>query len=243
MPDRAIAVTEWEFDPPPPAWLPVSGASSRFPVSRVWCVGRNYEAHASEMGGGKAAGDEPDPPFFFLKPTTALVPGGGCVPYPPETSQLHHEVELVVAIAVGGSHISSVRALDHVFGYAVGVDLTRRDAQAEAKRTGRPWSLAKGFDHSAPCSAIARSGDIGHPARGRISATVNGEIRQAGDLSDQIWSVDRVIERLSAIVELRRGDILFTGTPAGVGPLVPGDRLNAEIEGVGGLEVLITPAG
>lgn len=243
MPDPRPAVFEWVFNPTPPAWLPIAGASSRFPVSRVWCVGRNYEAHASEMGAGKAGGGEPDPPFFFLKPSTAVVPGGGCVPYPPETSLLHHEAELVVAIAVGGRNIASTRALDHVYGYGVGVDLTRRDAQAEAKRTGRPWSLAKGFDGSAPCSAIAPSRDIGHPVRGRITAMVNGEVRQDGDLADQIWSVDRVIAQLSRIVEIRPGDLLFTGTPAGVGALEPGDRLNVSIEGVGTLEVSISAAG
>ncbi len=242
MHDHPPAVSEWVFDPPSPAWLPVAGESTRFPVSRIWCVGRNYEAHAAEMGAGIADRGDPAPPFFFLKPSTAAVPGGGSIPYPPKTSLLHHEAELVVAISVGGREISSARALDHVFGYAVGVDLTRRDAQAEAKRTGRPWSLAKGFDGSAPCSAIARSRDIGHPVRGRITAMVNGEVRQDGDLADQIWSVDQVIQQLSTIVELRPGDLLFTGTPAGVGPLEPGDQLIVSIEGVGSLEVLIAAA-
>ncbi len=172
MSDQRPGGSEWVFGPPEPPWLSIEGESSRFPVSRIWCVGRNYAAHAREMGAGTADRAESDPPFFFLKPSTALVPGGGRVRYPPKTSLLHHEVELVVAISDAGREISPDRALRHVFGYAVGVDLTRRDAQAEAKRTGRPWSLAKGFDASAPCSAIVRSRNIGHPARGRITATV-----------------------------------------------------------------------
>lgn len=240
-PRRAGAA--WAIEPGATPWLDVVSETVRFPVARIWCVGRNYTAHAREMGGGPSEGQPPAPPFFFLKPSTSLVAGGGSVRYPPATSLLHHEVELVVALAAGGRNIPPERALDHVFGYAVGVDLTRRDVQDEAKRAGRPWSMAKGFDGSAPCSAIAPSTVIGHPDRGRITATVNGELRQDGDLSEQIWSVEQVVAHLSEIVEFLPGDLLFTGTPAGVGPLVPGDQLDAAIEGVGQLEVRITPPG
>ena len=243
MADKRRAGSAWAIEPGDPPWLNVIGETVRFPVARIWCVGRNYMAHAREMESGPSEGRPPDPPFFFLKPSTALVAGGGSVRYPPATSLLHHEVELVVALAGGGRNIPPEKALDHVFGYAVGVDLTRRDVQTEAKRAGRPWSMAKGFDGSAPCSAIAPSAAIGHPASGRITATVNGEIRQDGDLSEQIWSVEQVVARLSEIVELLPGDLLFTGTPAGVGPLVPGDQLDAAIEGIGHLAVRITAPG
>ena len=241
--DRRQTRSAWAFEPGPSPALDVTGGHVRFPVARIWCVGRNYAAHAREMEGGPPDRLSPDPPFFFVKPSTALVAGGGSVRYPPATSLLHHEVELVVALSGGGRDIPSDRALDQVFGYAVGVDLTRRDVQAEAKRVGRPWSMAKGFDGSAPCSAIARSDMIGHPVRGRITATVNGSLRQDGDLSEQIWNVEQVVAHLSEIVELLPGDLLFTGTPAGVGPLVPGDLLDAAIEGVGQLSVQITPSG
>ncbi len=243
MADARPAGPGWAIEPGDPPWLDVVGETVRFPVARIWCVGRNYAAHAREMEGGPSEERHPAPPFFFLKPSTALVAGGGSVRYPPETSLLHHEVELVVALARGGRNILPEGALAHVFGYAVGVDLTRRDVQTEAKRTGRPWSMAKGFDGSAPCSAIAPSAVIGHPASGRITATVNGEIRQDGDLSEQIWSVEQVVARLSEIVELLPGDLLFTGTPAGVAPLVPGDQLDVASEGVGHLAVRITPPG
>jgi len=242
MAESGRAASAWAFEPLDRPWLDVAGEPLQFPVARVWCVGRNYAAHAREMGGGPTAGQPPAPPFFFLKPSTSLVAGGGAVRYPPATSLLHHEVELVVALAGGGRIIPPGTALDHVFGYAVGVDLTRRNVQTEAKRAGRPWSMAKGFDGSAPCSAIAPSAVIGHPVSGRITAAVNGEIRQDGDLSEQIWSVAQVVARLSELVELLPGDLLFTGTPAGVGPLGPGDQLDAAIEGVGRLAVRIMPA-
>lgn len=219
--------------------LEVYGEDVRFPVGRIWCVGRNYAAHALEMEPDSVLRRNPDPPFFFLKPTTALVPGGGPVPYPPRTTLLHHEAELVVALGHGGRNVPAEQALELVLGYGVGLDLTRRDVQAEAKSKRRPWSLAKGFDGSAPCSALVHCSRIGHPGRGRITATVNGEIRQDGDLSEQILTVPQLIAELSNEVELLPGDLLFTGTPAGVGPLRIGDRVVAEIEGVGRLTVEI----
>ena len=219
--------------------LEVHGEEVRFPVGRIWCVGRNYAAHALEMEPDPERRGNPDPPFFFFKPSTALVPGGGPVPYPPQTTLLHHEAELVVALGHGGRDVATEHALELVFGYGVGLDLTRRDVQAEARSKRRPWSLAKGFDASAPCSALVRCSRIGHPGRGRITATVNGEIRQDGDMSEQIWAVPQLIAELSNQIELLPGDLLFTGTPAGVGPLRVGDRVVAEIEGVGRLTVEI----
>jgi len=220
--------------------LEVQGEDKRFPVGRIWCVGRNYAAHAREMELDSGRQVNPDPPFFFLKPSTALVPGGGPVPYPPRTALLHHEVELVVALCRAGRDIAQEDALELIFGYGVGLDLTRRDVQAEAKHRRRPWSLAKGFDASAPCSFLVPCARIGHPSKGRITATVNGEFRQDGDLSEQIWTVSQIIAELSEQIELLPGDLLFTGTPAGVGPLLVGDRVEAEIEGIASLAVEIT---
>lgn len=220
--------------------LEVRGESFRFPVGRIWCVGRNYAAHAREMEPTLERSEEPASPFFFLKPTTALVPGGGAVAYPPRTALLHHEVESVVGLGSGGKDVPVGQALDLVFGYGVGIDLTRRDVQTEAKRMRRPWSLAKGFDSSAPCSALVPAARIGHPRDGCIALSVNGRARQEGDLSEQIWGVAQLIAELSSQIELLPGDLLFTGTPAGVGPLVPGDHVRAEIEGVASLEIEIT---
>jgi len=205
-----------------------------FPVRRVHCVGRNYADHAKEMGGsGRAA------PFFFAKPADAVVPvaegGVGRVPYPPRTADLHHEVELVVAIGRPGSDIAVGDALAHVFGYATGVDLTRRDLQADLKKKGQPWEMAKAFDHSAPIGPLHAAASCGHPAAGAISLSVNGAERQHGDLADMIWSVPEVIAELSTYLELRPGDLIFTGTPAGVGPLERGDRVVAAIAGLGSL--------
>ncbi|WP_114377245.1 fumarylacetoacetate hydrolase family protein [Elioraea thermophila] len=221
------------FDPPPQPALPVFGTDLLFPVRRIWCVGRNYAEHAREMG------HDPDrePPFFFAKPADAIVASGSTIPFPMATEDLHHEIELVVAIGQGGVAIDAERALDHVFGYAVGLDMTRRDRQAEAKRLARPWEMGKAFDRSAPMSAIAPASRIGHPVRGAIVLAVNGEIRQAGDLAQQIWSVAETIAHLSRLVELAPGDLIMTGTPAGVGPVRPGDRLEGRIEAVGELAV------
>ncbi|MEJ2483586.1 MAG: fumarylacetoacetate hydrolase family protein [Gemmatimonadota bacterium] len=243
MSDGERAPGPWVVAPPSPPSLPVREDDRRFPVGRIWCVGRNYEAHAREMEPASRRVAKGSLPFFFLKPTTALAPGGGPVPYPDDTELLHHEVELVAALSGRGRNLSEAEAESVIFGYGVGLDLTRRDRQTEAKARGRPWSLAKGFDKSAPCSLLVPVSRIGHPRRGRIRATVNGEIRQEGDISEMIWKVPRLISVLSRQVELRPGDLLFTGTPAGVGPLEVGDEIVSEISRVGRLEVTIVGAG
>lgn len=210
----------------------VEGSPLRFPVRRVFCVGRNYPEHSREMGGDPAR----EQPFFFTKPADAVLPSGCDVPYPPRTTDLQHEIELVVALGAGGRNVAVADAPGLVFGYAVGNDLTRRDLQAAAKRQGRPWDVAKGFDGSAPVTPIRTVAEVGHVARGRIWLAVNGVLRQQGDLADMIWSVAEVIAELSTYFELRPGDLVFTGTPAGVGPLVPGDRVQGGVDGVGVLE-------
>lgn len=215
--------------------LAISGSHQCFPVRRVYCVGRNYAEHAREMG------HDPDrePPFFFTKHPDSLLPNGSMFPYPPGTKEVHHEIEMVVAIGRGGTNIKVDQALDHVFGYAVGLDMTRRDLQAEAKKMGRPWAVAKGFDHAAPCSELAPTAVIGHPAAGRIWLDVNGETRQEGNLTSMIWSVPEVIAYLSLLFILEPGDLIMTGTPAGVGPVKRGDRLSGGVEGIGLLEIII----
>jgi fumarylpyruvate hydrolase len=218
---------------PPQASVEVAGTTERFPVHRIYCVGRNYAAHAREMG----MDPEREPPFFFSKPADAIVPNGTAVPYPPRTSNLHHEIELVVAIGTGGRDIPLANALAHVFGYAVGNDLTRRDLQFAAREKGQPWDVAKGFDHSAPITAIRRAAEVGHLERGRIWIEVNGERRQQADLAEMIWNVPEIVAELSTLFELRPGDLVFTGTPAGVGPVKPGDSL---VGGIDGLETLRT---
>lgn len=215
--------------------VPVEGTEDLFPVRRIFCVGRNYAAHAREMGADPNA----EPPFFFTKPADAVVPPGGTVPYPPATTDLHHEVELVVALAKGGADIAAEAALDCVFGYAVGIDLTRRDLQAAAKKGGKPWDMAKGFDASAPVSAIRPVARCGHPADGAITLAVDGVTRQSGDLSDMIWSVPAMIAYLSTLVILRPGDLIFTGTPEGVGAVARGQTMTASVEGVGELTVTL----
>ncbi|WP_448205163.1 fumarylacetoacetate hydrolase family protein [Azospirillum sp. sgz302134] len=221
-----------------PLWsqptVPVVGGDP-FPVRRIYCVGRNYAAHAREMG----ADPDREPPFFFAKPADAVVADGGTVPYPPKTANLHHEIELVVAIGRGGRDIPVESALEHVYGYAVGLDMTRRDLQNAAKKEGKPWDMGKGFDHSAPCSAIRRAADIGHPDKGAVTLSVNGDLRQKGDLSDLIWSISETISYLSGLVELQPGDLIYTGTPEGVAAVVSGDRLEGAVEGVGTLTVTI----
>ncbi len=208
--------------------VPVLGGKY-FPVRRVFCVGRNYAAHAREMGGNP----EREPPFFFMKPADTLVTRNADTPYPLATTNLHHEIELVVAISEGGSNIASANALQHVFGYAVGIDLTRRDLQDAAKAARRPWDMSKGFDASAPIGNIMPASKAGHPATGRIALSVNNAPRQVGDLGDQIWPVPDIIQALSALVALAPGDLIFTGTPDGVGPLMRGDVLEGEIDGIG----------
>ncbi len=214
-----------------PAALPVAGSDQLFPVHRLYCVGRNYAAHAREMGN-----DEREPPFFFTKPADALVTGGRDTPYPPATNNLHHEVELVVALASGGRDIPVSKALDCIYGYAVGIDLTRRDIQDVAKKMGRPWDMAKGFDASAPCGPVRPAREIGHPVEARIVLTINGTVRQDGNIRDMIWSVPETIAYLSGLVELKPGDLIFTGTPEGVGPVERGDLLEATVDGVGSLK-------
>lgn len=207
----------------------VAGIQARFPVRRVFCVGRNYAAHAREMG------SDPDrePPFFFTKPADAVVSASGAVPYPPSTEDLHHEIELVVALGAGGAGLEPEQALALVWGYGVGLDLTRRDLQAAAKSAGRPWDMAKGFDASAPCGALRPVAEVGHPASGRIWLEVNGEVRQQGDLDEMIWPVADVISHLSRFVALAPGDLIYTGTPSGVGALQRGDKLRGGVDGVG----------
>lgn len=211
--------------------VPVLGSDAAFPVRRIWCVGRNYADHAKEMGF-----TDREPPFFFAKPPDAVVPGGGRVPYPPRTADLHHEVELVVAIGRGGADLDPAAAQDHVFGCAVGVDLTRRDLQAELKKAGRPWEMSKAFDHSAPLGPLVPGPA---PAAGALWLTVDGVERQRGDLAHMIWSVPEVLANLSAFVALEPGDLIFTGTPAGVGPLLRGSQVRAGIDGLGELAFAI----
>ncbi len=215
--------------------VPVAGSTELFPVHRIYCVGQNYAAHAREMG------SDPDraPPFYFSKPADAIVQSGARIPFPSRTSDLHHEIELVVAIGKSGREIPANRASGHVFGYAVGIDLTRRDLQAQAKKAGRPWDTAKGFDCSAPISQIHRAADIGHPEKGRIWLAVNGTIRQDGNLDELIWSVPEALAELSTYFELRPGDLLFTGTPSGVGPVLRGDRITGGIDGIDEIAVEI----
>jgi fumarylpyruvate hydrolase len=220
------------ISPAAPVVVPVVGSTALFPVRRVYCVGQNYAEHVVEMGG-----DERQPPFFFAKPNDALVPGGGDVAYPPQTVNLQHEVELVVALGRGGSAIPVEQALDCVFGYAIGFDLTRRDLQLRAKAKGQPWEMGKGLDQGAPISAIAPVGASGHPASGAIWLKVNGEVKQSGDLAQMSWKVAEIIANLSSYVVLKPGDLIFTGTPAGVSTVQRGDVLTGGIDGVGDLEV------
>jgi fumarylpyruvate hydrolase len=217
--------------PSPQTSAEVAGTDERFPVHRIYCVARNYAKHAREMG----MDPDREPPFFFSKPADALVANGTPVPYPSRTSNLHHELELVVAIGTGGRDIELDRALGHVYGYAVGLDLTRRDLQFAAREQGRPWDVAKGFDHSAPMSAIRPAADMGHLEQGAIWLEVNGETRQRANLSEMIWSVPEIVAELSTYYELRPGDLIFTGTPEGVGPVRRGDSL---VGGIDGLETL-----
>jgi fumarylpyruvate hydrolase len=210
--------------PPTQAVIAVAGNDKMFPVRRIWCVGRNYEEHIREMGH-----DVRDPPFFFSKPADAIVADGGSVSYPPLTKDMHHEVELVVALKSGGRNIP------------LGIDLTRRDLQIASRDMKRPWEIGKAFDASAPCGPLQPASKIGHPSKGRIALKANGKLRQEGDLAQMIWNVPEVIGKLSEMVALAAGDIIMTGTPSGVAATVPGDKLECEIEGVGSLTVTIGP--
>ena len=220
------------FPAPAVVSAPIVGRTERFPVARIYCVGRNYEEHAKEMG---FTGREP--PFFFLKPADALVvvDAGqtGSIPYPRMTSNFHHEIELVAAIGTGGRNIRAADAHKHIFGYAVGLDMTRRDLQGEMKKQGRPWEIGKAFEHSAPMTDITPATKSGHLSKGAIWLKVNGEVRQQSDLTQLIWNIPDIIAHLSAIFELRAGDLIMTGTPAGVAAVKPGDVMEGFCEGVG----------
>jgi fumarylpyruvate hydrolase len=221
------------FPPPPTPAVAVKGRAELFPVHRIYCVGRNYAAHAREMG----VNPDREPPFFFTKPANALVPNHARIPYPSRTGNFHHEIELVVALGKGGRDIAAAQALEHVFGYAVGNDLTRRDLQSDAKDHGRPWDTSKGFDRSAAISAITPAAQAGHLRSGRIWLKVNGQMRQQADISELIWSVPEIIAELSTYFELQPGDLIYTGTPAGVAALKQGDRIEG---GIDGLDELVT---
>ena len=227
------------FTPPATVSVPVIGLSERFPVNRIYCVGRNYEEHAKEMG---FTGREP--PFFFLKPANALVViedgQTGVMPYPSLTQNFHHEIELVVAIGTGGKNIKAADAMKHVYGYAVGLDMTRRDLQNEAKKLGRPWEIGKGFDHSAPIGPITRAADAGDIENADIYLQVNGQERQRSDTSKLIWNIAESIEHLSAAWELQPGDLIMSGTPAGVAAVVAGDTLVGGVAGIGTLTVKVS---
>ena len=226
-------MADFLFEPRGPASIPIA-RGGLFAVRRVYCVGRNYAEHVVEMGN-----DTRDPPFFFGKPADAIVVGGANIPYPPQTSDFHHEIELVVAIGKDGADIAAEDALTHVYGYAAGLDMTRRDLQVAAKKAGRPWDMAKGFDASAPIGTIEPVSAIGHPDRGAITLSVNGVERQRGGLADQIWGVADTIAYLSQFVTLRAGDIIMTGTPAGVGAVVTGDVLYCSVDGLADMQVRV----
>ena len=213
----------------------VAGTGNSFPVHRIYCVGQNYADHVREMG----ANPEREAPFSFSKPADAVCPEGTKLPYPMATANLHHEVELIVAVGKNGTNIPASEALYYVFAYAVGLDLTRRDLLQEAKKKGRPWATAKGFDRSVPCSDLHKVEEVGHIERGKITLSVNGEISQQGDISDMIWSVAEILSSLSSFFELCPGDLIFTGTPAGVRPLECGDILEGEVENLAKLNITI----
>jgi fumarylpyruvate hydrolase len=229
-------MSDWVFPPPVPASAPVRGRAERFPIRRIFCVGRNYAAHAREMGHAP----DREAPFYFMKAGEHYVASGSTVPYPPGTSNYHHEVEMVVAIGRDGFRIPEAQALDHVFGYACGLDMTRRDLQSAAKDKQRPWDIGKNVEQSAVLGEIARAAEIGHPSSGHIELRVNGEPRQHGNLSDLIHGVAAVIANLSQYYHLHAGDLIYTGTPEGVAAVKPGDRLEGSIEGVGTIALQLT---
>ena len=229
-----LTMANYVVPPAPIATLPVQGSDKLFPIHRIYCVGRNYAEHAIEMGHDPSK----EPPFFFQKNPDNLVTDGN-FPYPTQTSDVHHEIEMVVALGKGGTDISVEAALDHVFGYGVGLDMTRRDLQGEAKKLGRPWEVGKAFEASAPCGPLVPASEIGHPTAGAVTLKVNGQVRQQGDLNQLIWKVPEMISYLSGLFTLQPGDIIMTGTPAGVGAVVRGDVLEGFVEGVGKIEVVV----
>lgn len=223
------------IEPPVIPSLPVAGDTRRFPVNRIYCVGRNYAEHAREMGHDP----EREPPFFFMKPATSIVTDGNNMSYPGQSDDVHYEIELVVALAIGGSNISVAQALDHVYGYGVGLDMTRRDLQGAAKKLGRPWDTGKAFDQSAPCAALTPISQCGHISQGSIQLNVNGAVRQVGNINQMIWNIPEMIAHLSTLFTLEPGDLIFSGTPAGVGPVQRGDVLNGSVEGLSPLHLAI----
>ena len=233
MPDNFHA-TDYVIAPPPVAALPVEGSDQHFPVNRVFCIGRNYAEHAVEMGHDP----NKEPPFFFFKSPGNLT-SDGQFPYPAKTSDVHHEIEMVVALHKGGSNIKVEDALDHVWGYGVGLDMTRRDLQGEAKKLGRPWEIGKSFDKSGPCGPLVPASKIGHPTQGAVTLDVNGARRQSGDLNQMLWKVPEMIAILSEYFDLQPGDVIMSGTPAGVGPVKRGDELVGRVEGVGEIKVRV----
>lgn len=220
---------------PAPIVVPVRGTGAVFPVHRIYCVGRNYAAHTIEMGGDPNR----EEPFFFQKNPDNLLLGGADFPYPPKSSDVHHEIEMVVALGKGGKDIPLDKALDCVYGYGVALDMTRRDLQGECKKAGRPWEIGKAFEHSAPCSDIVPASEIGHPTDGAIWLKVNGETRQTGDLNHMIWKVPEMISYLSSLFELKPGDLILSGTPSGVGAVKKGDLLDGHVDGVGDLHTRV----
>jgi len=214
--------------PPPLPSVALAKGTERFAVRRIFCVGRNYAAHAREIG------KDPDrePPFFFMKPADALVDSGSTIPYPPQTKELHYEMEMVVALGKGGFNVLREKALDLVFGYGCGIDFTRRDLQQQAKDMGRPWDFGKGFDRSAPCAPLSRVAEVGHPDKGRIWLSVNGVVKQDADLAELIWPIPDVISILSQSMRLAPGDLIYSGTPAGVGAVKPGDKIAGGVIGL-----------
>jgi fumarylpyruvate hydrolase len=228
--------TQYVIDPVVQPSLPVAGDTRRFAVNRIYCVGRNYADHAREIG------HDPDrePPFFFMKPASAIMTDGNNMQYPSLSKDVHHEIEMVVAIGKGGANIPADRALEHVYGYGVGLDMTRRDLQGEAKKMGRPWDTGKAFDQSAPCSALVPATKCGHPTEGLVRLLVNGEVRQEGNLNQLIWNVPDTIAYLSTLFTLQPGDLIFSGTPAGVCPVQKGDVLEGEVAGLPLLKIQIT---
>jgi fumarylpyruvate hydrolase len=223
------------IEPPAIPSLPVAGDTRRFPVNRIYCVGRNYAEHAREMGHDP----EREPPFFFMKPATAIVADGNDMQYPEQSEDVQYEVELVVAIGMGGTNIQTIQALDHVYGYGVGLDMTRRDLQTAAKKMGRPWDTGKAFDQSAPCATITPISQCGHIHQGLIQLSVNGEVRQTGNIDHMIWSIPEIIAHLSTVFRLESGDLIFSGTPAGVGSVKRGDILNGSVTGLSPLILTI----
>jgi fumarylpyruvate hydrolase len=230
--ERPASMT-YAFTPVPQAALPIKGSGDLFPIHRIYCVGRNYAEHTKEMGG-----DTKDPPFFFQKNPDNVI-ADGTFPYPPQTQNVHHELELVVALKSGGVNIKAADAMSHVFGYAVGIDMTRRDLQDVAKKLARPWEVAKAFEASAPITAIVPAAQVETIASGAVWLDINGVRKQTGDLSQMIWDVPHQIEFLSTLFELKPGDLIFTGTPSGVGPVKKGDKLRGHVDGVGDLEVTV----